>query len=1093
MTRLVQSRRVRILAVLAAALLGTTAAWAYWVAPSSGNGSGHVGTLAAPSIAAATPGSGTVTLSWATVTAPGNGAVSYYVTRDGGAAAGNCPVSASPSGVTSCTDSGLAGGTHTYTVTALYRSWSARSAEASANVTVGAVDHLVLSAASTSPTAGVSDSLTITAKDSAGATVTSYTGSKSLTFGGASTIGSNKPTVTNSSGTATTFGTPETITFTNGVATVSSTRNGVMTLSAAETADITVTDGTFSNGSGTTVTVAPAATKVFALSTPSPTAGSQFTETLSATDQYGNATPSYTGSHTLTFENPAKSPNSKSPSYPGSVSFTSGTGTAAITLYDAQTTTLSARESFSGPKGTSASFTVAPASAASFSVANPGSQTAASAFNATITAKDLYGNTASSYEGSRTIGFSGPGSSPSGGAPEYPSSVSFTAGSGSASIVIYDAGSTTLTATESSLTGTSSSFTVGGASPVSFTLPTPSTQTAGTSFNETITAKDIYGNNAGLSGKQTIAFSGPGASPEGKSPTYPSSVTFSSGVGTAERITIYDAGASTLTATQGSVTGSTASFSVNAASASQFSFATIGAQTAGVQFAATLTAEDEYGNLAKYEGSKAITFTGPKTSPGGEKPSYPSTVDFSAGVGTAQVKLYNAAASTFEAAQGTTVEGSSNSFAVGAAETSGFAFGSQAERTAGTSFNETLTATDAYGNATSGYAGSKAIAFSGAASSPSGKAPLYPAGVTFAAGVGTAQVTLYAAGATTLEASDGTSSGTSAAFKVAATSATALSLSTPAPTVGTAFTETLTEIDAYGNAATGVVSGSKTVTFSGPGNGPNGKTPSYPSTVSFSSTTSSGTASITLYKAGATVLTATQGTLKGSTPSFTVGAGAPSSFAFGTIGAQAAGTAFNVTLTATDAGGNPAADGAKTLTFKGPGESPSGEEPEYPVAVTFTGGTGTASVKLYDATTSTALTAELGTAKGTSGSFAVNPLTGTKLAWTSVSGTGAAGEGVCLFTCTWTGLGANKSWRAHVSVTDLYGNAVSGLGSGHTVTLAKTISGATLSPTSLTIASTGEATSTAGLTYTSTNGGWSTETLTAKSSPYTEAIATLKK
>ncbi len=1090
MTRLVQSRRVRILAVLAAALLGTTAAWAYWVAPSSGNGSGHVGALAAPAISAATPGSGTVALSWAAVTAPGNGSVSYYVSRDGGAAAGNCPSSGSPSGVTSCTDSGLASGTHKYTVTAVYRSWSARSAEASANVTVGAVDHLVLSASSTTPTAGSSDSLTITAKDSAGATVTSYTGAKSLTFGGASAIGSNKPTVTNSSGTATAFGTPETISFAGGVATVSSTKNGVMTLYKAETANITVTDGTFSNGSGTAVTIAPGSTKAFALSTPSPAAGNQFTETLNATDQFGNATPSYTGSKSLTFEGPSKSPNSKSPSYPSSVSFTAGTGTAAITLYDAQTTALSAREGFSGPTGTSASFTVTPASAASLSVANPGSPTAGSAYNQTITAKDSYGNTASSYEGSKTVVFSGPGSSPSGKAPEYPASVSFTAGSAGASIVIYDGGSTTLTATEGSLTGTSSSFTVGGASPVSFTLPTPATQTAGTSFNETITAKDVYGNNAGYSGKQTILFSGPGASPEGKSPAYPSSVTFSSGVGTAEKITIYNAAATTLTATQGSLTASTGSFTVNPASASQFSFATIGAQTAGVQFGVTMTAEDQYGNLAKYEGTKSITFTGPKSSPGGEKPSYPSTVAFTSGVGTAQVKLYNAATTTLEAAQ-SGVEGNSNSFAVGAGPTSALSFGSQAERTAGTAFSETLTATDAYGNATPAYTGTKAITFSGAATSPNGKAPVYPATVAFNAGAGTAQITLYAAGTTTLEASDGSSAGTSASFKVVATGASALSLSTPAPTVGAVFTETLTGIDAYGNPATGY-SGTKTVTFSGPANGPNGKAPSYPSTVSFSSTTSSGTASITLYNAGATVLSATQGTLKGSTASFTVGAGAPSAFAFGAIGAQAAGSAFNVTLTATDAGGNAAADGARALTFKGPGESPSGEEPEYPASVTFTGGTGTASVKLYDASASTTLTAELGTAKGTSASFAVNPLAATKLAWTSVSGTGAA-EGLCLFTCTWSGLGSKKTWSAHVSVTDLYGNTVSGLGSGHTVTLAKTVSGATLSPTTLTIASTGEATSTAATTYTSSTGGWTTETVTAKSSPYTEATATLKK
>jgi hypothetical protein len=1091
MTRLVHSRRVRVLAVLAAGVLAASGAWAYWVAPGTGNAAGHIATLPAPAISSATPGSGTVALSWTTVSSPASGSVSYYVSRDGGPAAGNCASATAPSAQTTCTDAGLAAGTHKYTVTAVYRSWSARSAETSANVAVGAVDHLVLGVASTSPTAGASDNLTITAKDSGGATVTTYTGSKSLTFGGASAIGSRKPAVTNSSGTATAFGIPETISFTNGVATVSSGRNGAMTLYKAETASITVTDGTFSSGSGTTVTVSPSTTTAFTLSTPSPTAGAPVAVALTATDQYGNPTPSYTGSRSLTFEGPSKSPSSKSPSYPSSVTFTSGTGTAGITLYDAQTTTLLAREGFSGPSGTSASFTVAAAAAASLTVATPSSPTAANAFSETITAKDLYGNTASSYEGPKTVAFSGPASSPTGKAPEYPASVTFTAGAGAASIVLYDAGSTTLTATEGSLSGTSSSFTVGGASPASFSLPTPSAQTAGTSFNETITAKDAYGNTAGYSGKQTIAFSGPTSSPGGKAPSYPSSVTFSSGVGTAEKITVYDARTTTLTATQGSVTGSTAAFNVSAAGASVFSLTTIPAQTAGTQFSVTLTALDPYGNVAKYEGSKSIAFTGPKNSPSGEKPAYPGTVSFAAGVGSAQITLYGAGATTLEAAQGAGVEGESNSFNVNAAGTAAFTFGTQGERSAGTPFSETLTATDAYGNQVAGYAGTKTIAFSGAAGSPNGKAPVYPASVSFSGGVGTAkEITLYAAASTTLTASEGAISGTSAAFKVAGASATALSLSTPAPTVGTAFSETLTATDAYGNAASNY-SGTKTVAFSGPGNGPNGKAPSYPSTVSFSSTTSSGTATITLYNAATTVLSATQGALTGSTPSFAVSPGAAGSLAFGAIGTHAAGTAFNVTLTATDAGGNAIGDGAKTVTFSGPAESPSGKAPEYPASVTFTGGTGTASVTMYDAGATT-LSGELGAAKGTGGSFTVSPLAGTKLAWTSVSGNGSA-EGLCLFTCTWSGLGSNKQWKARVSVADLYGNVVSGVGSGHTVTLEKTIAAATLSPATLTIAGSGEATSTAGTTYTSTNGGWTSDTLSAKSSGYTEATATLKR
>ena len=77
-----------------------------------------------------------------------------------------------------------------------------------------------MSAATTTPTAGAADNLTITALDTYGNTATSYTSSHSLTFAGASAIGTYNPTVSNSSGTAVNFGSATAINFTSGVATV---------------------------------------------------------------------------------------------------------------------------------------------------------------------------------------------------------------------------------------------------------------------------------------------------------------------------------------------------------------------------------------------------------------------------------------------------------------------------------------------------------------------------------------------------------------------------------------------------------------------------------------------------------------------------------------------------------------------------------------------------------------------------------------------------------------------------------------------------------------------------------------------------------
>jgi hypothetical protein len=122
-------RGTRLTAVgLGLALAVTIAAFAFWTTHGSGSAKGSVGTLSAPSISSATGGAESATLSWSAVTAAGSGAVNYYVSRDGGAPSGSCATSATPSTATSCTDADVSPGSHSYTVTAVWRSWSATSA-----------------------------------------------------------------------------------------------------------------------------------------------------------------------------------------------------------------------------------------------------------------------------------------------------------------------------------------------------------------------------------------------------------------------------------------------------------------------------------------------------------------------------------------------------------------------------------------------------------------------------------------------------------------------------------------------------------------------------------------------------------------------------------------------------------------------------------------------------------------------------------------------------------------------------------------------------------------------------------------------------
>ncbi len=163
----------------------------------------------------------------------------------------------------------------------------------------GTTTQFSLGAATTTPTAGAADNLTITAEDTYGNTVTTYTGSKSLTFSGASAIGSNNPTVTNASASATNFGTAESITFASGVAsptTTGASGQAEMTLYQTGTDSIVVSAGSINNGSGLSVTVGTPGASQLVFGQPPSNAYVGLSMSPAVTvlieDQYGNLTSS---------------------------------------------------------------------------------------------------------------------------------------------------------------------------------------------------------------------------------------------------------------------------------------------------------------------------------------------------------------------------------------------------------------------------------------------------------------------------------------------------------------------------------------------------------------------------------------------------------------------------------------------------------------------------------------------------------------------------------------------------------------------------------------------------------------------------------
>ncbi|MGH2868855.1 MAG: hypothetical protein ACRDNK_15000 [Solirubrobacteraceae bacterium] len=210
------------------------------------------------------------------------------------------------------------------------------------------------------------------------------------------------------------------------------------------------------------------------------------------------------------------------------------------------------------------------------------------------------------------------------------------------------------------------------------------------------------------------------------------------------------------------------------------------------------------------------------------------------------------------------------------------------------------------------------------------------------------------------------------------------------------------------------------------------------------------------------------------------------------VTAGVATTATAVRLTATKNGATDASYSGAGLTWSGASNSPGGTAPTLPGNPTWTSGTSTFGITLVTAETET-LTVTDGTRSATFAAIVVNPATATQLAWTNVTGpTGVPAQ--CSVSCSLSGFGNGTTASGSVSIIDSLGNAVTNVGSGHTVviTLGGSARGSTTpgSPATLTIPSSGPAT-TALLQYTSPAQGNYTDTLTATSTGYANATASI--
>jgi len=295
----------------------------------------------------------------------------------------------------------------------------------------------------------------------------------------------------------------------------------------------------------------PPPTTHYALSNPgSQTAGGAFNETITVLDSNNHQVTSYSGSQSLSWSGPSRSPNGTAAQFPANpVAFSKGSATVSLTLFDAQSTSLTVSDGT--VSASSAPFSVGPAAARTFSLANPGSRQAGQSFAERVTAYDPYGNVATTYSGRPSL--SGPHNSPNGTAPAYSSNpLSFAKGSATATITLFDAERTALNVSDGSVSGTSGTFAVGAGTLHALNVGLPSQAVSASSVTATVSTVDSWGNLVtGYTATVKLASSD---SVSNSLKSYPHSVKLSAGQ-TSFSITFYTPGQQTLTASGSGLRG----------------------------------------------------------------------------------------------------------------------------------------------------------------------------------------------------------------------------------------------------------------------------------------------------------------------------------------------------------------------------------------------------------------------------------------------------------------------------------------------------------------------------------------------------------
>lgn len=407
------------------------------------------------------------------------------------------------------------------------------------------------------------------------------------------------------------------------------------------------------------------------------TAGSNFSISISARDEEGNLVTSFTGTANLMDLTGTLSATSTS-------NFNSGQWTGQLSISEARTNNRLTVTSI-GKSGESNTFNVEPAGLDHFSfttITSP--QVAGTQFSITIIAQDAFDNQVTSFAGRANL-------SEATGTLDPATSGNFSSGSWTGSVrITRSQNDLNLTAEYSGHTGLSNNFNVNPAVISRFQISNISTKAAGEYFSIKISALDVYNNivNSFAGTANLSDLSGT------LSPTITSN--FSSGVwsGSVRVTSTYSNDIVTAQTNGGTVTGSSNAFNVTASNIDHFDISTItGSRTAGQAFAVTITAKDAQNNtvtdftgtvnLADLTGTISPTVTG----------------NFASGAWSGNLTITQVQSNNYLIVSGSGKSSTSNLFNVVPGALDHFRFETiSSPRVAGTSFNVTITAEDAYGN-----------------------------------------------------------------------------------------------------------------------------------------------------------------------------------------------------------------------------------------------------------------------------------------------------------------------------------------------------------------------------------------------------------